>query len=179
MSEHQSLLPLLQIVNGPTPGASYRLSAGNRVIGRDTGLDITIDDVKVSRCHATIEVGGGRTVLTDQASTNGTWVNELRIAQPTELRDGDRIRIGGIELRYYDPASALTDPVGTRIPLPTAAPSGVPVRPTTGLRSPLHAALGEPTQAMRPSRRPSLMLMAGLAAVFLVGWVTWLVVVIT
>jgi hypothetical protein len=186
MSDHQSLLPLLQMVNGPTPGATYRLSPGNRAIGRDIGqesdLDIAIADVKVSRCHATIEASGGRVVLTDQASTNGTWVNDLRIEQPTELRDGDRIRIGGIELRFYDPASALTDPVGTRIPRQaalTATSTGVPVRPTTGLRSPLHAALGEPTQPMRAPRRRSLLMMVGLAGVFLAGWVTWLVAVIS
>ncbi|ROO62224.1 type III secretion system (T3SS) inner membrane Yop/YscD-like protein [Micromonospora sp. Llam0] len=180
MSEHQSLLPLLQVITGPTPGASYRLSPGNRVIGRDAGLDITIDDIKVSRCHAVIAAGGGRTVLTDQESTNGTWVNDLRIRQPTELRDGDRIRIGGVELRFYDPASALTDPVGTRIPRPaTAALPGAPVRPTTGPGSPLHTVLGEPTQPMRPRRRPSTLLMAGLAGVFLVGWLTWMVVVLS
>jgi hypothetical protein len=186
MSDHQSLLPLLQMVNGPTPGATYRLSPGNRAIGRDIGqesdLDIAIADVKVSRCHATIEASGGRVVLTDQASTNGTWVNDLRIEQPTELRDGDRIRIGGIELRFYDPASALTDPVGTRIPRQAAlaaTSTGVPVRPTTGLRSPLHAALGEPTQPMRAPRRRSLLMMVGLAGVFLAGWLTWLVAVIS
>lgn len=184
MSDHQSLLPLLQMVNGPTPGATYRLVPGSRAIGReigqDAGQDIVIDDGKVSRCHAVLDVAGGRVVLTDQASTNGTWINDLRIEQPTELRDGDRIRVGGIELRFYDPSSALTDPVGTRIPrLATAASPGEPIRPTTGLRSPLHAALGEPTQAMHPARRQSMLLMAGLAGVFLMGWLTWLVVVIS
>ena len=188
MSDHQSLLPLLQMVTGPTPGATYRLVPGSWAIGRalgqepgqEPGQDITIDDSKVSRCHAVLDVAGGRAVLTDEASTNGTWVNDLRIEQPTELRDGDRIRIGGIELRFYDPSSALTDPVGTRIPrLATVASPDVPIRPTTGLRSPLHAALGEPTQPMLPARRQSMLLMAGLAGVFLMGWLTWLVVVIS
>ncbi|MDG4764258.1 FHA domain-containing protein [Solwaraspora sp. WMMD406] len=178
MSEHQSLLPLLQMISGPTPGASYRLSPGSRVIGRDADLDIQINDIKVSRCHAVIDVADGRAILTDQESTNGTWVNDSRIDRPTELRDGDRIRLGGAELCFYDPASALTDPVGTRIPRSMAALPSAPVRPTTGMRSPLHAALGEPTQAMRPRRRPSLALMAGLIGVFLVGWLAWLVVVL-
>ncbi|MFY1636610.1 FHA domain-containing protein [Solwaraspora sp. WMMB335] len=167
------------MITGPTPGASYRLSAGRRIVGRDADLDIAIDDIKVSRHHAVIDVAGGRTVVTDQQSTNGTWVNDNRIQQPTELRDGDRIRFGAVELRFYDPASALTDPVGTRIPrADTAALTAGPVRPTTGMRS-LHAALGEPTQPMRPRRRPSLLLMAGLGGAFLIGWLTWLIVVLT
>lgn len=167
------------MISGPTPGATYRLSAGGRVIGRDTGLDITIDDIKVSRRHAVIEVAGGRTNLTDQASTNGTWVNDVRIQQTTELRDGDRIRFGGVELRFYDPSSALTDPVGTRIPRPVplgTGPAAIP--PATTGRPRSHPALAEPTQAMEPRRRPGRLLMASVAGVLLFGWLAWAAVVL-
>jgi ABC-type multidrug transport system ATPase subunit/predicted component of type VI protein secretion system len=83
-------------------------------IGRDPGNDVVLDVPQVSRHHAQIERIGQRHRLTDLNSSNGTFVNDLRIAEPYWLRSEDTIRIGpyrfvvGEEaLAQYDDYSSL------------------------------------------------------------------------
>ncbi|MEE6257773.1 FHA domain-containing protein [Plantactinospora sonchi] len=188
MSDELHLMPLLTVTSGPLRGASFRLRPGLCRIGREGGVDVLLDDPLVSRRHAAVELGGGRALLVDTGSTNGTWLNDRRIGAGTELRDGDRIRIGHVELRFFDPGSAPTEPVGTlrRLPPPLVvppAPAVVPVGAGTGPRSaPLPAppgpsgsaaaALTMPTQLMgTPRRSRRMLLLFGAAA--LVGWLAW------
>ena len=54
-----------------------------------------LTDAKVSHRHAFLTVlGGGRAVVTDLGSRNGTYVNGQRLEQPLEVRVGDRLRFG-------------------------------------------------------------------------------------
>jgi pSer/pThr/pTyr-binding forkhead associated (FHA) protein len=64
------------------------------IIGRRQGSDVVIHDTNVSRLHAQIKRDGGRLVIEDTNSSNGTIVNDERIDKPLELRSGDVIRIG-------------------------------------------------------------------------------------
>src|SRR5690606_989483 len=50
----------------------------------------------------------------DLKSSNGTWVNECRIAQPTRLHDGDRIRFGDFTVQF---AVSADNPLPA-VPLP-------------------------------------------------------------
>jgi pSer/pThr/pTyr-binding forkhead associated (FHA) protein len=65
-------------------------------IGRHQQVDLRLNDVSVSRVHAQIEYNAraGGFVITDNASTNGVFVNGQRIAAPKLLRDGDVLEIG-------------------------------------------------------------------------------------
>jgi len=63
------------------------------VIGRQ-GADLDLEDDEVSHHHARVRVVGDDVVLEDCESTNGTWINEARIAAPTVLRSGDVVRVG-------------------------------------------------------------------------------------
>jgi hypothetical protein len=175
MSDELHLLPLLTVVSGALRGASFRLRPGTRRIGREDGVDIVIDDRKVSRRHATVELADGRALLADTGSTNGTWVNDQRISRATELRDGDRIRFGNIELRFFDPAAALTDPVGAiryspAFPPPALRFEAVPAAPATEATA---AALGAPTQMMATGRRAGRFLWIFGSGALLAGWATW------
>jgi ABC-type multidrug transport system ATPase subunit len=73
---------------GPVPDAPDVIS-----FGRLDDSTVQIDSPLVSRNHARLEPVGGRWVLTDQASTNGTFVNGKRVIGPTYLKAGDRIDI--------------------------------------------------------------------------------------
>ena len=76
------------------------------VIGREAGAArFPLDHPHVSRLHASLAVDGGRVVLADLGSANGTFVNGHRLARPTELRAGDRVDIGPFAL-WFD-GSAL------------------------------------------------------------------------
>lgn len=83
----------LTIANGPNTGQSFPL--GDRVrLGREVGNDIRLADRRVSRHHAVLERIGHGYLITDQGSSNGTYVNGVRISQPTALYSGDTITIG-------------------------------------------------------------------------------------
>jgi pSer/pThr/pTyr-binding forkhead associated (FHA) protein len=72
----------------------YSLTDGaNLTVGRVLGNDIVLEDVTVSRLHATIEVKGQKLLVSDQGSKNGTVVNGRKV-RSAELYDGDIVRIG-------------------------------------------------------------------------------------
>jgi FHA domain len=64
-------------------------------IGRDFSNDLSISDASVSRHHAFIAIADGRARLQDLGSSNGTYVNNLRVTQ-TFLRDDDSLRFGHV-----------------------------------------------------------------------------------
>ena len=80
-------------------------------LGRGGDNDVVLIDREISRHHAEIRAEGQDFVLADLGSTNGTFVNEQRVARPTRLRDGDRISLAGrVDLVFID--SEATAPVG-------------------------------------------------------------------
>jgi pSer/pThr/pTyr-binding forkhead associated (FHA) protein len=89
-----------------TPGGRmYRLRSGSRVrIGRAPDNDIVIDDPTVSSAHAELRDEGGRWVVTDLDSTNGTYVNYSgangeRCVAVNALKEGSTVRFGKVSLR--------------------------------------------------------------------------------
>lgn len=66
-------------------------------IGRRPGSDLVLPDPRVSRDHAVVEAAGGGWRLRDLGSRNGTIVNGQPVSE-ADLRDGDRIAIGGFEV---------------------------------------------------------------------------------
>jgi hypothetical protein len=84
---------------GGISGEVFHLSSGQITIGRDPKSAIFLDDVTVSRHHATLTVGAP-TVLTDLGSLNGTYVNRRRIEGDEELIDGDELQIGKFRLVF-------------------------------------------------------------------------------
>ncbi|HEV2149356.1 MAG TPA: FHA domain-containing protein, partial [Longimicrobiaceae bacterium] len=82
-------------------------------IGRAAGNDIVITDDSVSATHAQVEFDEGAWRITDLESTNGTYVEGVRLAPqvPTPLVYGASVRFGGVPLHFRavetaDPAAA-------------------------------------------------------------------------
>jgi pSer/pThr/pTyr-binding forkhead associated (FHA) protein len=88
-------------------GHRVPLGDGRHVIGRSAECDVQLTSSAVSRRHAVIEVHGPQAVLEDLRSRNGTFVRGRRITRPRELRNGDRLCIGDVELvfRLFSPMS--------------------------------------------------------------------------
>jgi hypothetical protein len=74
-------------------GRRYMLSGPVTMLGRSSACDVPLDDASASRRHAELRRRGGKTVLVDLDSTNGTLVNGRRVRE-APLRAGDRITIG-------------------------------------------------------------------------------------
>ena len=70
-------------------------------IGRAPECELRIDDTYASQQHARVFGKGGSWYVEDLGSTNGTFVNEQRLAAPAMLTGGDKIRVGTtvVELR--------------------------------------------------------------------------------
>ena len=77
-----ALLPgtaLLVVLRGPNTGARFLLDSDEVSTGRHPDSDIFLDDVTVSRKHATFRHEGEDFLVSDVGSLNGTYVNRERI----------------------------------------------------------------------------------------------------
>jgi len=86
-------------------GSFWALYQGKNVVGRKdaaAGLDVELDHPTTSSRHAVLHLAArpGAMKLEDPGSTNGTYLNEERVAKgvPVEVRDGDTIRFGGFSV---------------------------------------------------------------------------------
>lgn len=86
---------------GPEMGRRHPLTDAAVRFGRAEDCDVRLTDNATSRRHAAVApaVGGGHEVA-DLGSTNGTYVNDERVAGPRSLRDGDYLRVGSAIYRY-------------------------------------------------------------------------------
>jgi len=80
-------------------GKQYSVGPRGLRIGRGPGNDIVLADGEVSRHHARVWIQGAQVYVQDLGSTNGTFVNEVKIGAPQPLRPGDRVRVGHTTLQ--------------------------------------------------------------------------------
>jgi pSer/pThr/pTyr-binding forkhead associated (FHA) protein len=84
----------LVVRRGALEGMQFPLLPGELMsIGRSSDSKIFLDDVTVSRKHASVSLSGSDWVLTDAGSLNGTYVNKMRVSSTT-LVNGDELQIG-------------------------------------------------------------------------------------
>ncbi len=91
-----------------TDGREYDVEA-RLVFGREAGADVVVSGPDVSRTHAEIIHEEGRYILRDH-STNGTFVNGVRVGPRRPLVRSDVIRIGTEEFRFYAEAADAAAP---------------------------------------------------------------------
>src|SRR5271169_5386136 len=85
---------VLRFVAGKDQGREFPLPPDlTIVIGRVNDADLLLLDEKISRKHAKISTHGGRVMIEDLASRNGTFVNGVKITS-MELQEGDKIIVG-------------------------------------------------------------------------------------
>ncbi|MHB8680732.1 MAG: FHA domain-containing protein [Acidimicrobiales bacterium] len=64
-------------------------------VGRAAGCGVRVEDSYTSNIHARLFRRDGGLWVEDLGSTNGTWVNAERVAEPTRLGRGDVLQVGG------------------------------------------------------------------------------------
>lgn len=76
---------------------SYKISEQETVLGRESAMcQYLSSKAYVSRYHCKLIYVSDELLVDDLKSTNGTYVNGHRIAEPTKLVDGDELSLGGI-----------------------------------------------------------------------------------
>jgi hypothetical protein len=124
-------MPEYQIVMraGPTPGKVFPVSGESFTIGREPGNGIVINDAEVSRKHARMSQQGTTYTIEDLGSTNGTFVNGVRLTAPHALRSGEVIAFGE-QISMVFEAVEVSDPNATMLhaakPTPPPAPASAP-----------------------------------------------------
>jgi predicted component of type VI protein secretion system len=88
-------MPLVtfQVLEGIDKGRVFRELPTPVTIGREEGNMLRLNDERVSRFHAKVQLDNGEVILTDLESTNGTRVNG-NVVQIRRLRPGDRVGVG-------------------------------------------------------------------------------------
>jgi signal transduction histidine kinase len=101
------------ITHGPHAGRRIDL-VETTVVGRHTGCAVVLDDDRVSRRHCEFAVTPSGVTVADLGSGNGTRVNYQAISEPTLLRPGDVVEVGGTRLAF-DPLPPSDQRFATRI----------------------------------------------------------------
>ena len=125
-----------KVLEGVDKGRIFRELAVPVSIGREEGNTLRLNDERVSRYHAKIQVDDGDLILTDLGSTNGTRVNG-QVVEIRRLRVGDRITLGRSVL-WFGSDEEIMARLATlqNVPIPRA---NVPIDP--GLTTPQAQAL--------------------------------------
>ena len=77
------------------------------LVGRESGLAVTLQSNNVSRQHAEFVDDNGNLLIRDLGSTNGTFVNHEQISDSYRLHTGDVIRFADVEFRLREESSAV------------------------------------------------------------------------
>lgn len=86
-----------------TTDTLYPIDKPSMLIGRSSQCDISIDSGMLSRHHAAVLAGTGDSVLIkDLDSTNGTFLNTMRVTSSTPLNHGDVLTIGDEKFVFID-----------------------------------------------------------------------------
>jgi predicted component of type VI protein secretion system len=82
----------------PVQGPPIEVDRERTLIGRDRAAEIRLRESSVSRQHATIVRRGTEWVITDGGSANGTFVDDVQVAEAV-LHDGQALRLGLVAFR--------------------------------------------------------------------------------
>lgn len=162
-----------------TPGPAYRLEVraaqGSRAyplgqpltVGRAGDNDVVLDSGDVSRYHAVVARGPGGPTITDLGSSNGTFVEGVRLEArvPRALRPGDAVAIGTYALRVVAAGEEQhRQLIATRVPGPAPLPATAvapappppvpPAAPPPVIPSP-PAVVPPPAPVQQPDRAPA------------------------
>lgn len=124
-------MPALVLLTGPRAGSRFEVQ-GTLAIGRSPSCEIALDDERVSRRHALVELEEGQAFVQDLDSRNGTQLNGAKLEGRVALRVGDELQLGSttvvVESHRQTPLSArpVEEVHAAALDglLPTAGPGG-------------------------------------------------------
>jgi two-component system, cell cycle response regulator len=107
-ARRQQVHAYLVVLAGSNLGEMHKLEGPESVIGRAMSAQLRLNDDGISRRHCRVLTIGGRVIIEDLGSANGTLVNG-EMVQHQELKEGDKIRLGAntmLKFTYQDKLDA-------------------------------------------------------------------------
>jgi diguanylate cyclase (GGDEF)-like protein len=101
---------LLLVLSGPAVGNTYTIGPNCAVLGRGDGNEVLIPDPGISRQHARIALTDSGFTISDLGSSNGTFLDGVRLEAPAPLRDANRVQLGPqtvLKFTLLDPLEAV------------------------------------------------------------------------
>ena len=113
-------MPTLTVILGPDHGKAFDIDGQVAVIGRDPACEVPLRDPGVSRHHARVDLTADGYIISDNGSSNGTFINGVRV-DAAALRPGDQLRVGNtiLALAQPTPEGTLVDHHGMPIRVDT------------------------------------------------------------
>src|SRR3954463_6706425 len=103
-ARRQQVHAYLVVLAGTNLGEAYKIDGPESVVGRAMSAQLRLNDDGISRRHCRVLSIGGRVIIEDLGSANGTLVNG-EMVQHQELKEGDKIRLGAntmLKFTYQD-----------------------------------------------------------------------------
>lgn len=117
----------LVVVNGKNAGRKLKVTGPKFLIGRAEDCQLRPRSDAISRHHCAILLDDGLIAVRDLGSRNGTFVNGERIRTEAELKNGDRLTVGGLEFEVQWTAQAAAAKKSEAQSVQKAAARAVPV----------------------------------------------------
>ena len=111
----------LQAITGEFTGQEINVER-DMLVGRHQDADILLQSADVSRRHAALLLKDQQLWVQDLNSSNGTFINDLRIEQETELHDGDMLQFASFVFSVLAPGSQNNELPEIEVEPVTAAP---------------------------------------------------------
>ena len=105
------------VFQAPSGPCRVRLT-GPMTLGRSPECDVVLEDVSVSRRHASLTLAGDRWTFRDLGARMGSFVNGQKVDSAV-LRSGDELRLGNMSLKFEDDS---TDEAPLMVTGPTVVP---------------------------------------------------------
>jgi serine/threonine protein kinase len=156
-AEPQSLH--FEVIAGNLAGSVIEIDEGLHIGRADAGQGQLGGDPEISRSHARISrEADGSYAVEDLGSTNGTFVNGLRISSPQMLQVGDTVEVGGTTLlvatsRPAGPGAAQPPP-GQAPAAQSPASQPPPAQPPAGQAPAAQSPASQPPPAQPPTAQP-------------------------
>jgi two-component system cell cycle response regulator len=97
------------VLSGRSVGKMFKLPNADVTIGRSLDAEIRLEDEGISRLHMRLSrAEDGGVLLTDLDSTNGSYVNGVRVHRH-DLDDGDRIQVGSVTILKFSYQDSLEE----------------------------------------------------------------------
>ena len=118
--------PLIVMRSGPIPGSSFYLEKTEITLGRDLANDIPVPDQEISRRHARFVTRVDGVYIEDLGSTNGTFLNGVRISSPQRLNNGDLITLAEATVMSFEWPDQAKTPTYSAYPQAESIPAPAP-----------------------------------------------------
>jgi signal transduction histidine kinase len=158
----------LYVLQGPDKGRRFDLDTDEAIsLGRSSEL-VPLTDLTVSRRHARLESRPDGYIILEEGSSNGVFINGVRINKSSKVKTGDQIRLGSTLLVFGSPNQQVTlstngnvDVKGATKPGDSAIISTVPSSDDSVI-----LAAPEPSAAAMAHFRVLLQVATALSAIF-------------